>query len=110
MVQDPGTSAGPGRVRRLNEPLPAAIEASPQGEPLAMLSQGRYLRVHAIHDTWRIDDEWWRDEIARRYFAIELEGGRRLTVYQDLISTAWYAQGYDSPRAGKALKAKKRTA
>ena len=19
----------------------------------------------AIHDTWRIDDEWWRDEIAR---------------------------------------------
>ena len=109
MVPDPGTAAGAGRLRRLNEPQPAAVEASPRGEPLAMLSQGRYLRIRAIHDTWRIDDEWWRDEIARRYFLVELEGGRRLTIYHDLIADAWHAQGYDSPREGKALKVKKRT-
>lgn len=109
MVSDPGTPAGPGRIRRLNEPLPAAVEATPQGEPQAMLSQGRYLHIRAIHDTWRIDDEWWREEIARRYFAVELESGRRLTIYQDLISKAWYAQGYDAPREGRALKTKKRT-
>jgi hypothetical protein len=54
--------------------------------------------VRTIHDTWRIDDEWWRDEIARRYFAVELEGGRHLTLYHDLIGDAWYAQSYDGPR------------
>jgi len=63
--------------------------------------QGRFQRVRAIHETWRIDDEWWREEIARRYFAVELENGRRLTIYHDLVSGGWFAQGYESPREGK---------
>jgi hypothetical protein len=67
-----------------------------------MLWRGRYLRVLATHDSWRIDDEWWRDEIARRYFSIELEQGRRLTVYQDLVTGAWYEQGYEGPRPSTA--------
>ena len=74
-----------------------------------MLSQGRYLPVRAIHDSWRIDDEWWREEIARRYFTVELEGGRRLTVYHDLLADAWYIQGYERPHEGHALKTRKRT-
>ena len=102
MVQDPRTAAGAGGLRRLNQPRPAAVEAGDDGAPRAMLWRGRYLRVLAIHDSWRIDDEWWRDEIARRYFAIELEQGRRLTVYQDMVSGAWCEQGYDGPRASTA--------
>ena len=109
MVKDPGTPAGPGGLRRLNQPVPAAVDANARGEPSAMLSQGRYLPVQAIHDSWRIDDEWWREEITRRYFTVELEGGRRLTVYHDLLTDAWYAQGYERPHEGKALKTKKRT-
>lgn len=97
MVQDPRTAVGAGGLRHLNQPQPAAVEADTQGEPKAMLWRGTCRRVTSIHDTWRIDDEWWRDEIARRYFAIELEGGRRLTVYHDMVADAWYAQSYDAP-------------
>lgn len=99
MVTNPRASASAGSLRRLNEPRPVAVEATEQGLPAAILWHGLYRRVRAIHDTWRIDDEWWRDEIARRYFVIELEGGRRLTVFQDLVRDAWYEQGYQEGRA-----------
>jgi hypothetical protein len=65
-----------------------------------MLWRGVFRRVRAIHDTWRIDDEWWRDEIARRYFALELEGGRRVTVFHDLVADTWFAQPYAAPADG----------
>ena len=107
MVQDPRTPARagglrqlkPGGCRPLNQPAPAAVEASQRGDPSAVLWRGVYRRVAAIHDSWRIDDEWWREEIARHYFVVELDDGRRLTLYHDLIADSWYAQPYDGPRA-----------
>ncbi len=83
----------------LNAPRPAAVEAGRFGEPAAVIWRGSYQRIAAIRDTWRIDDEWWRDEIARRYYVVELESGRRLTLYRDLMSDAWFVQPYDGPRA-----------
>jgi hypothetical protein len=97
MVENSGTSGGAGGLRLLNQPKPAAVEASVDGEPAAIVVQGRFQHVRAINDSWRIDDEWWRDEIARRYFAIELENGRKMTVFHDLIGDGWFAQGYTAP-------------
>ena len=97
MVADPGTPAGAGGLRPLNGPQPVAVEADDHGEPKALLWRGVFRGVRTIHDSWRIDDEWWRDEIARRYFALELEGGRRATVFHDLVADAWYAQAYAAP-------------
>lgn len=99
MVQDPRTATGAGRFRPLNQPAPLAVEADERGTPRAVLWRGAYRRVQAVHDTWRIDDEWWRDEIARRYFVVELEGGRRLSIYRDLMADAWYGQPYEPPRS-----------
>ncbi|QFG04376.1 hypothetical protein Tbon_12120 [Tepidiforma bonchosmolovskayae] len=62
-----------------------------------MAWQGRFRRVTAIHDRWRIDDEWWREEISRVYFEVELEGGRRLTVFHDLVAGGWFLQPYRPP-------------
>ena len=64
------------------------MEANAHGEPDAVVVQGRFQRVRAIQDSWRIDDEWWREEIARRYFAVELENGRKLTVYHSPVVSA----------------------
>ncbi|MCK9518499.1 MAG: hypothetical protein M0R74_05650 [Dehalococcoidia bacterium] len=65
---------------------------------MALLWRGTYKRVLAIHESWRIDDEWWREEISRRYHLVELEGGRRITIFQDLVTDAWYAQPYEAPK------------
>jgi hypothetical protein len=78
--------------------MPAAVEASADGAPHAVVWRGVYRGVAVIHDSWRIDDEWWRDEIARRYYLVELADGRRLTLYRDIRRDAWFAQPYDGPR------------
>ncbi|MCA9864846.1 MAG: hypothetical protein KC432_17545 [Thermomicrobiales bacterium] len=92
-------------VRPLNAPSPAAVDASNRGVPVAVLWHGVYRRVRAIHDTWRIDDEWWRDEVSRRYFEVELDSGRRLTLYRDLVQDLWYVQPYQPGRDGKRTAA-----
>ena len=99
MVENPGAAGGAGGIRLLNQPKPAAVEATSLGEPAAVVVQGRFQRVRTIRDTWRIDDEWWRDEIARRYFSIELENGRAMTLYHDLVGGGWFAQSYEGPRS-----------
>jgi hypothetical protein len=95
---------GPTRFRPLNTPAPLAVEADARGIPQALLWRGAYRRVTAIVETWRIDDEWWRQEVARRYFVVELEGGRRVTIFRDLLRNAWYAQTYDTPAARRSSR------
>lgn len=98
MVQDPRTATGADRVRPLNAPRPAAVEPNAHGEPAAVVQRGgAYRRIARIDDTWRIDDEWWREEISRRYFAVAMENGKRITLYHDLIRDLWYEQPYTAP-------------
>jgi hypothetical protein len=93
-------------LRPLNKPAPLAVEANERGAPKAVLWKGVLREVVSIADSWRIDDEWWRDEIARRYFSLELQGGRRITVYHDLVRDLWYAQTYEAPRTAESLRKK----
>jgi hypothetical protein len=54
----------------------------------------RRLRIAAIEDKWRIDDEWWRAEpVARLYYNVLLASGDRWMLYKDLVSGEWYRQG-----------------
>ncbi len=97
MVEDSRKAAGARSLRPLNQPFPVAVELSPRGIPRAILWRGRARRVTAVHDSWRIDDEWWRDPISRRYFAVECSDGRQLTVFCDLEHDQWFVQPYGGP-------------
>jgi hypothetical protein len=48
--------------------------------------------VEAVLEMWRIDDEWWRQMISRRYFAVMLEGGSRVVLFEDLVTHEWFMQ------------------
>jgi hypothetical protein len=78
------------QIQPLNLPLPLTIEADAQGLPRGLAGR----RVEGLQDIWRIDDEWWRTTISRRYFRLRLEGGVIRTVFQDLQTGAWYSQPY----------------
>jgi hypothetical protein len=57
--------------------------------------EGVMRTVASIQDRWRIDDEWWREPaVSRMYYALQLEGDRVVTVYQDLAEGAWWLQRY----------------
>jgi hypothetical protein len=64
------------------------------GQPVALLNGKRRLGIAQIQDAWRIDDEWWRDPIARCYYQILLDTGALLTIYHDQITDSWYEQRY----------------
>jgi hypothetical protein len=57
-----------------------------------IVRHGRRLAVTAIQEIWRIDDEWWRERISRRYYLLLLEHGIVCTIYRDLVSDSWYEQ------------------
>jgi hypothetical protein len=51
--------------------------------------------IASIIETWRIDDEWWRQKpVSRLYRRVVLEAGRVVDVYQALASGRWYRQAY----------------
>lgn len=62
--------------------------------PAAVTLRKRARRVVQVLDTWRIHDEWWREEISRQYYRLELDRGTVETVFQDLVSGEWYRQRY----------------
>lgn len=99
MVAYPGAADGAGGLRFLNQPRGIAVETDEAGEPRAAAWQGRFRRITAIHDRWRIDDEWWREEISRMYYHVELETGRRLVIFRDLVAGGWFVQPYRPPAA-----------
>ena len=103
MVAHPGAAGGPGRARpfdvaqgrQLNRPRPLRVEADDQGHPIAVWLSGRRHIVETVLESWRIDDEWWRERLVSRvYYSLLLEDGRVVTVYRDLVRTAWFSQSY----------------
>lgn len=76
--------------------MPKEIKAltHDSGEPAVVIRNDKRGHIAAILNSWRIDDEWWREEISRRYFQVELKDGLVMTIFHDLSSGKWYQQRY----------------
>jgi hypothetical protein len=82
-------------LQPLKQPRPVAVQTGESGEPVAVVLGGRRLAVERVEDVWRIDDEWWREEVSRLYCRLLLEDGRAVTVYRDIAGHSWFKQDYD---------------
>ena len=95
MVAHTGTADRPARIRSLNSPRPLQVEAGKDGLPVAIHLSGRRLAVESLLETWRIDDEWWRERpVSRTYWRVALDDGRTMDVYRDEASGKWFRQAY----------------
>lgn len=79
------------RLRALNVPRQVAVALDGHGRPRAIVDEHERA-VESIGEIWRVDDEWWRQPISRRYFDVVLEGGRHMVLYEDLVTAAWWMQ------------------
>jgi hypothetical protein len=74
----------------------ASASASDRRAPRSPLpgprDRGRALNVTAIDAEWQVGEEWWRDEIHRRYIQVRLADGHRLTEFLDQLAGPWYEQ------------------
>lgn len=96
-----GRESSPAVVRRpptpLKTPRPLAVEGEdgPDGPaPRWVTWRGKRRPVASVEDDWRVDDEWWCDEVSRHYFAVTLADGCRLTLFLDRLAGTWWEQSY----------------
>ena len=75
-------------------PREIGVIAGQYGGPAAIALKKRERKVVSVRNIWRIDDEWWREEISRLYFELELDNALVITVFHDLIAGTWYQQKY----------------
>jgi hypothetical protein len=90
----PPSGAPPGALKT---PRPIAVEAEAGSDgplPRWVVWRGRRRRIAEIVDEWRVDDEWWRAEVRRHYFAVLLAEGSHLTVFCDLLEETRWEQRY----------------
>ncbi len=91
MVAHPRAPVRPHQFRTLNQPRPVRVQAA-DGIPRALLLDRRWQAVGAIQDHWRVEDQWWRQPLRRRYFEVWLEDGTVRTVFEDSQTGAWFMQ------------------
>jgi len=94
MDADTRKAMGTNASKPLNLPGAVFVEENHSGSPIAVKLKQRH-SIITIEDCWRIDDEWWRSEpVSRVYYAVILDSGRRMVLYNDLIKKCWYQQMY----------------
>jgi len=83
----------PDRIRALNVPQRVEVELDERGVPAFVKPKtGNGKRIESIGETWRIDDEWWRRPISRRHVEAILERGKRVVLFEDLMTAEWWMQ------------------
>ncbi len=98
---------GVGKLRPLNSPRPLDVETdanacpepgasrSRRDVPTAVYLAGHRRAVESVLETWRIDDEWWREQpVSRVYWRLFLENGCAVDVYRDAVRGRRYKQAY----------------
>ena len=95
MVKNSRKAYGAGDLRPMNVPRLIDVKPDELGRPLRVRLIDTWLDVRGVVDHWRIDDEWWREEhISRSYYTCFLDGGHRVTIFQNLLGIwkEWYRQ------------------
>ena len=92
MVQNPRTPLRTDRLRALNLPRKVAVVLGDDGLPREVRELEETRAVKEVGEVWRVDDEWWRAAIARRYIEVLLDGGRHVMLFEDLAVHEWFIQ------------------
>lgn len=92
MVTSARTPVRVDRLRALNVPRAIAVETSAAHLPVTIGTGADTQYVDTVLETWRIDDEWWRRPITRRYVEVVLDSGAHVILFEDLTTGTWFAQ------------------
>ena len=73
-------------------PSPATVREGQDGEPAAVLLEGKWQQVSGIEDLWSFDLWWMPEPLARTYHRVETEDGGEVTLFLDQQSGRWFRQ------------------
>ena len=62
------------------------------GRPSYFFISAQAHQVEEIVKSWRVEDSWWEQAVARHYFKLTTKTGYLVLLYQDGIDGKWYLQ------------------
>jgi len=74
-----------------NHPL-VQVETDAAGTPVRIRMDGVTHGEVGICNQWRVDDDWWREPVARAYFKVVTRDGLLCTVFWDEIRSTWHLE------------------
>jgi hypothetical protein len=77
-------------ARLFRQPQQINVKTNDLGEPVTIHRGGRRDRVVSAGKRWRVNENWWRQEVSREYFQIETASGLVAEIYRDMLSGSWY--------------------
>jgi len=75
-------------------PSPPIIEVATgaDGEPVRLRWRRWQVKVDAVCNRWRVEDDWWRQEVARDYYKIRTDDGTLCVIFRDRKQGTWHLQ------------------
>jgi hypothetical protein len=68
------------------------VETDAAGTPVRLRMDGVAHGEVGICNCWRVDDDWWREPVARTYFKLVTRDGLLCTVFWDEIGGTWHLE------------------
>ena len=68
------------------------VDTDEQGTPTRLRLDGVTHAEVGICNRWRVDDDWWREPVARAYFKLVTRDGLLCTVFWDEIRGTWHLE------------------
>jgi len=75
----------------VNHPL-VQVETDEAGTPIRLRMDGVTHGEVGICNQWRVDDDWWREPVARAYFKVVTRDGLLCTAFWDEIRGTWHLE------------------
>lgn len=71
---------------------PIDVTTDVAGDPVRLRWRRWQVGVAAICNRWRVEEDWWRDEVARDYYKVEADDGTLCVIYRDRKDGSWHLQ------------------
>ncbi len=68
------------------------VETAADGRPARLRWRRWQVEVAAICNHWRVEDDWWRQEVARDYYKVRTADGTLCVIFRDRQQGTWHLQ------------------
>ena len=68
------------------------VETDGDGRPLRLRLDGSTHGEVGVCNRWRVDDDWWRNLVARAYYKVVTRDGLLCTLYLDELRGTWHLE------------------
>ena len=79
-------------TKLLSTPPTIEVTVDAAGEPVRLHWRRWQAEIAAVCNRWRVEEDWWRAEVARDYYKIRTDDGTLCVIFRDRHTGTWHLQ------------------